>query len=266
MGSITTLHEMCDAYYEYEPGVLEPGGFRTYVNIEDNLFEVNSSAKLALDFYNRENRKKFNLVKVCKLNFGGSCERLIFCAQDDGSNKRRLFRCVVNVVDDEVLLCEIKYDAEISSLVDHVDDYLQKLGGRDEYLPSDTCSKDDLGDCSAPGPDGVILVSPTIFRIMGDKSFSDLHKMCDDYMDPCLYEKCRMMTSVDVNCFDWVTEYAKFAINFYNKKEQKNFILIKVERLYSVFSENQYCMTFWARNGRSDEFRLFRAIVRLKVQ
>ncbi|XP_073146548.1 uncharacterized protein [Henckelia pumila] len=84
--------------------------------------------------------------------------------------------------------------------------------------------------------------------------------MCEDYLDPCLYDKCGTLTSTNVNCFDWVAEYAKLAINLYNEKEQKNFMLVKVEKLYSFVDPHYYCMTFWAQNGSSDEYRLFRAV------
>ncbi|XP_073127539.1 uncharacterized protein [Henckelia pumila] len=105
--------------------------------------------------------------------------------------------------------------------------------------------------------------SAVVFRVMGEKLLSDLHKKCDDYMDPCLYEKCGVMESVYVGSFEWVSKYAILAMNIYNQKEQKNFNLIKVERLYMI-SNAYYCMTFWARNGKSDEYRLFRALVCFK--
>ncbi|XP_075497940.1 uncharacterized protein LOC142535610 isoform X2 [Primulina tabacum] len=101
-----------------------------------------------------------------------------------------------------------------------------------------------------------------MFHTTGDK-LNSYHQMCDDYLDSCLYKNCGMMTAVDIKCFDWVGKYAELTINIYNQKEQKHFGLIKVERLYSMSSPS-YCMTFWARDGRSDECRLFRAVVCVK--
>ncbi|XP_073022416.1 uncharacterized protein [Primulina eburnea] len=260
MDNTWEFRKICDAYCDTEPHVFHVGRATTHVNIDDRAYDVNRGAKLALSLYNRENQKNFNLVKVVKLNSSYACAFMTVCAQDGDSDECHLFRCVVNVLKHEVLLCEIKCTGEISMLVDNVDDYVKKLCQRDEDQPSDTCRRNDLRNDSALGSDGVIHVSHTIFRIMGEKSFSDLHEMCEDYLDPCLYNKCGTLTSVDVNCFDWVTEYAKSAINFYNKKEQKNFMLVKVEKLYSFVDPCYYCMTFWAQNGRSDEYRLFRAV------
>ncbi|XP_073061107.1 uncharacterized protein [Primulina eburnea] len=252
------LRAMCDDYFEYDPHEMDVGGGRTHVNINTNIFNVNKWANLALDFYKKQKKKNFNLVEVVKLNTGGTCFCMTFWAHDAVSDEHHLFRAVVCVVDEEVLLCEIKDDHAISILIDYADDYFQKLGESGEDQSSNTC-KNDLGGGYVAG---VILVSPTMFHMIGD-NLNSYHQMCDDYLDSCLYKNCGMMTAVDIKCFDWVGKYAELTINIYNQKEQKHFGLIKVERLYSMSSPS-YCMTFWARDGRSDECCLFRAVVCVK--
>ncbi|XP_073152077.1 uncharacterized protein [Henckelia pumila] len=258
--NLSLLRNGCDDYLGYDPHEIDVGAGRTHVNINTKIFKVDEYSNLALDFYEKKKQKKFHLVKVVKLNRIGTYYNMTLWAQDDVSDQHHIFRAVVCAVKEKVYLCEIKNDDEMSIRIDHVDEYFQKLGESGEDQPSNTC-KNDLGDGYDAGSDGVILVSPTMFHVMGDK-LSYL-KICDDYLDPCLYKNCGMMTAVNANCCGWVKKYAELAIKIYNQKEQKNFNLIKVEKLYAIFPPS-YCMTFWARDCRSDECRLFRAVVCVK--
>ncbi|KZV35595.1 hypothetical protein F511_27735 [Dorcoceras hygrometricum] len=252
--------EDCDRHFEPDPYENAPGMGSTHVNFDGNEFEANDMANKGLDIYNKKNQKNFSLVKVVKINFSSICANMTFLAQDDGSGERNLFRCVYCEQYHEVWYCGIKYVGEISLVVDHVEEYFQKVAETVKDPPPPSSARNGDLEGGYPAGSGVILVSPTMFRVMGENLLPVLHTMCDDYMDPCLYEKCGMMTGIYFGRFEWVGKYAMLAIDVYNEKERKNFDLIKVEKLYEI-SCSYYCMTFWARNGKSDECRLFRALV-----
>ncbi|XP_073143120.1 uncharacterized protein [Henckelia pumila] len=220
---LSLLRHRCDVYMDPRKSLCEVTCF--YV---DGFSAVSDSAKAALNVYNEKEQKNFTLLKVVKLNLVYMDAYLTFWAWIVESCEFRLFRAVVKPLGgNNVFLCETK-DGEEMTIPDDHEEYSPCIIKREEDQPLYTGgSADGLVDAnssSSVGRGGEDLDS-----VGWDQNFTGYHSM-DDYELSLL-------------------------------RHQKNFYLERVVKL-NKFSR-YYFLTFWARSDKSDERRLFRAVVDL---
>ncbi|XP_073142334.1 uncharacterized protein [Henckelia pumila] len=251
---LSLLRHRCDVYMDPRKSLCEVTCF--YV---DGFSAVSDSAKAALNVYNEKEQKNFTLLKVVKLNLVYMDAYLTFWAWIVESCEFRLFRAVVKPLGgNNVFLCETKDDEEMTIPDDH-EEYSPCIIKREEDQPLYTGSSVGRGgeDLDSVGWDQNF----TGYHSMDDYELSLLRHICDIYMDPRKSECGGGFTQFYVDGLSNVRDRAKTALNVYNAKEQKNFYLERVVKL-NKFSR-YYFLTFWARSDKSDERRLFRAVVDL---
>ncbi|XP_073128581.1 uncharacterized protein [Henckelia pumila] len=249
---LSLLRRRCDVYMDPRKSLCEVTRF--YV---DDISAVTDSAKAALNVYNEKEQKNFTLLKVVQLNLVYMDAYLTFWAWIVESCEVRLFRAVVKPLGgNNVLLCEIKDGDEMTIPDDH-EEYSPCIIKHEEDQPLYTGS-------SSVGRGGADLDSVgwdqnfTGYHSMDDYELSHLRHICNIYMDPRKSEYGGGLTQFYV---DGLRDRAKTALNVYNEKERKNFYLERVVKLNKI--SRYYCLTFWARSDKSDERRLFRAVVDL---
>ncbi|XP_073128582.1 uncharacterized protein [Henckelia pumila] len=220
---LSLLRRRCDVYMDPRKSLCEVTRF--YV---DDISAVTDSAKAALNVYNEKEQKNFTLLKVVQLNLVYMDAYLTFWAWIVESCEVRLFRAVVKPLGgNNVLLCEIKDGDEMTIPDDH-EEYSPCIIKHEEDQPLYTGgSADGLVDAnssSSVGRGGADLDS-----VGWDQNFTGYHSM-DDY-------------------------------ELSHLRHRKNFYLERVVKLNKI--SRYYCLTFWARSDKSDERRLFRAVVDL---
>ncbi|XP_073060383.1 uncharacterized protein [Primulina eburnea] len=106
---------------------------------------------------------------------------------------------------------------------------------------------------------------------MGLFSYSELRDLCDEYFDPrksiCCGDPRKAIcgggtTQFHVGGLSHINDKAETALNFYNKKKRKNFVLDKVVKVNRVSGGATFYLTFWAKRDENDERRLFRGVYR----
>ncbi|XP_073060396.1 uncharacterized protein [Primulina eburnea] len=106
---------------------------------------------------------------------------------------------------------------------------------------------------------------------MGLFSYSELRDLCDTYFDPrksiCCGDPRKAIcgggtTQFHVGGLAHIKDKAETALNFYNKKKRKNFVLDKVVKVNRVSGGATFYLTFWAKRDENDERRLFRGVYR----
>ncbi|XP_073015121.1 uncharacterized protein [Primulina eburnea] len=137
--SLDDYRRICDLCNEpRKPGKPKLyGGLVTFVNA-DKIVDLRYLSELALKLFDDAKSTSFKLLKVCKINHGGSgYYGLTFRAQEDGIKHSLVFRGVVHAAcgKKEALFCEIKVD----------DDEITLLSCDDDYVSSErACESEDL--------------------------------------------------------------------------------------------------------------------------
>ncbi|XP_073060157.1 uncharacterized protein [Primulina eburnea] len=270
--SDSRLRDLCDEYFDPRKSICceNPrkaicGGGTTRFHV-GGLAHIKDKAETALNFYNKKKRKNFVLDKVVKVNrvSGGAMFCMTFWAKRDENDERCLFRGVY--CEGKVLLCEIKDgDCEITIPAGHVDGVPgpSPIGTDDPFYEwylnaPDVSSEDEDDEDDSEG-----------LHPMGTFSDSRLRDLCDEYFDPrksiCCENPRKAIcgggtTRFHVGGLAHIKDKAETALNFYNKKKRKNFVLDKVVKVNRVSGGAMFCMTFWAKRDENDERHLFRGV------